>query len=148
METISRNNRQKAKRKADLGQIPPLPHPYKGVGGSPPLTFLFHGGGLPPSPLYPCALPPGGGLPHVRGEIITASRCRPSMPKPPPHKPPSRPRGSFHFASCHPKGMATLQNENHPSLDRQSGVREPYLYGTRGCYAAPIKIRHSGLFVA
>ena len=64
------------------------------------------------------------------------------------HKPPSRPRGSFHFPSCHPKGMAILENENHPSLDRKSGVREPYLYGTHGCYAAPIKIRHSGLSVA
>ena len=67
METISRNSRQKAKRKAVLGQIPPLPHPYKGIVGSAPFTFLIRGGALPSIPLYPCALPPGGGLPHVRG---------------------------------------------------------------------------------
>ena len=69
METISRNSRQKAKRKADLGQIPPLPHPYKGVGGSAPFTFLFHGGALSPMPLCPCALPPGGGLPKKQKAV-------------------------------------------------------------------------------
>ena len=44
-------------------RIPPLPHPYKGIVGSPLFRFRAHCRGLPPIPLYPCALPPRGGLP-------------------------------------------------------------------------------------
>ena len=46
-------------------RIPPLPHPYKGIVGSPLFRFRAHCRGLPPIPLYPCALPPGGWLPHA-----------------------------------------------------------------------------------
>ena len=46
-------------------RIPPLPHPYKGIAGSPLFRFMAHCRGLPSIPLYPCALPPGGGLPYA-----------------------------------------------------------------------------------
>ena len=46
-------------------ESPPLPHPYKGIVGSPLFRFRAHCRGLPPIPLYPCALPPRGGLPYA-----------------------------------------------------------------------------------